>query len=107
MTKLAKLLRPVLQPLWALAALLPLAAGAQAPYPDRPIRILTPYEPGSLVDSTTRLVAEGLRAELGQNVTVENRTGGMGMYITRVGMVCSHHYFRPAILILNSAAGTY
>lgn len=53
---------------------------AQEAYPsDRTIRIVTPYEPGSLVDVTTRLVADGLRTELGQNVVVENRTGGMGM----------------------------
>lgn len=53
---------------------------AQDAYPtERTIRIVTPYEPGSLVDVTTRLVADGLRAELGQNVVVENRTGGMGM----------------------------
>lgn len=55
------------------------AAQAQGSYPDRPIRILTPYDPGSLVDTTTRLVADGLKAELGQNVIVENRSGGMGM----------------------------
>lgn len=60
-------------------SLLATAASAQATYPDRPIRIVTPYAPGSLVDTTTRMVAEGLRAELGQNVIVENRTGGMGM----------------------------
>ena len=65
-------------------ALMVLAVGttgafAQAAYPDRPIRIVTPYDPGSLVDTTTRMVAEGLKAELGQNVIVENRTGGMGM----------------------------
>jgi tripartite-type tricarboxylate transporter receptor subunit TctC len=61
----------------AAATLSPLA-GAQAAYPDRPIRIVTPYDPGSLVDVTTRLVAEGLKTELGQAVTVENRSGGMG-----------------------------
>ena len=61
----------------AAAALSPLA-GAQTGYPDRPIRIVTPYDPGSLVDVTTRLVAEGLKTELGQAVTVENRSGGMG-----------------------------
>lgn len=61
----------------AAATLSPLA-GAQAAYPDRPIRIVTPYDPGSLVDVTTRLVAEGLKTELGQPVTVENRSGGMG-----------------------------
>lgn len=61
----------------AATALSPLA-GAQTGYPDRPIRIVTPYDPGSLVDVTTRLVAEGLKTELGQAVTVENRSGGMG-----------------------------
>ena len=59
---------------------LPLNAQAQAVYPaERTLRIVTPYAPGSLVDVTTRLVADGLRAELGQNVVVENRTGGTGM----------------------------
>lgn len=59
---------------------LPLTAHAQGAYPaERTLRIVTPYAPGSLVDVTTRLVAEGLRAELGQNVVVENRTGGTGM----------------------------
>lgn len=56
------------------------AVQAQGAYPmERTIRIVTPYDPGSLVDVTTRLVAEGLKTELGQNVVVENRTGGMGM----------------------------
>lgn len=57
----------------------PMASHGQAAYPDRPIRIVTPYDPGSLVDTTTRVVAEGLKAELGQTVTVENRSGGMGI----------------------------
>lgn len=56
-----------------------LGAHAQGAYPDHPIRIVTPYDPGSLVDTTTRIVADGLKAELGQNVIVENRSGGMGM----------------------------
>lgn len=66
----------------AMAALCCVAATAQAQsvYPsEKTIRIVTPYDPGSLVDVTTRLVAEGLKTELGQNVVVENRSGGMGM----------------------------
>lgn len=55
------------------------AAWAQSTYPERAIRIVTPYDPGSMVDVTTRLVAEGLSKRLGQSVVVENRTGGMGM----------------------------
>lgn len=66
---------------WAGACVVVAAFGAQAQgaYPERPIRIVTPYDPGSLVDTTTRIVADGLKAELGQNVIVENRSGGMGM----------------------------
>ena len=71
--------RALIATLAATAALCTLPAWGQAAWPDRPIRILTPYDPGSLVDTTTRLVAEGLKAELGQNVLVENRSGGMGM----------------------------
>lgn len=55
------------------------SAWAQASYPERSIRIVTPYDPGSMVDATTRLVADGLSKRLGQPVVVENRTGGMGM----------------------------
>lgn len=54
-------------------------AWAQGTYPERTIRIVTPYDPGSMVDATTRLVADGLSKRLGQPVVVENRTGGMGM----------------------------
>lgn len=61
------------------AALTAGPAWPQAAYPEHAIRIVTPYDPGSLVDATTRLVAEGLKAELGQNVVVENRSGAMGM----------------------------
>ncbi len=61
------------------AALAAAGAWAQPGYPEKTIRIVTPYDPGSLVDTTTRLVADGLKAELGQNVIVENRSGGMGM----------------------------
>lgn len=71
--------RVLLATLATTAALYTAPSWGQAAWPDRPIRILTPYDPGSLVDTTTRLVAEGLKAELGQNVLVENRSGGMGM----------------------------
>lgn len=61
----------------ALAAIATLAT-AQG-YPERTIRIVTPYDPGSVVDSTTRMVAEGLSRKLGQPIVVENRSGGYGI----------------------------
>lgn len=71
--------RPLARLAAACAVFAAFGVAAQVTYPDRPIRIVTPYDPGSLVDTTTRIVAEGLKAELGQNVIVENRSGGMGM----------------------------
>lgn len=53
-------------------------AGSAFAWPDRTIRIVTPYDPGSMVDATTRAVAEGLSQKLGQTIIVENRSGAMG-----------------------------
>src|SRR4051794_37381691 len=60
-------------------ALTNLGARAQAAYPDRPIRLLVPYAAGGGQDITARLIAEPLRAALGQPIVVENRSGASGM----------------------------
>lgn len=56
-------------------------AGAQQ-YPVRPITLLCWSAPGSPVDLYARMMAKLLAAELGQNVVVENRTGGSGIIMT-------------------------
>ncbi|MBM3529673.1 MAG: tripartite tricarboxylate transporter substrate binding protein [Alphaproteobacteria bacterium] len=55
------------------------AAVAQAPYPNRPIRVLIPYGPGGLTDVVARHYAERLRTVLGQNVIVDNKPGASGI----------------------------
>ena len=50
-------------------------AFAQTP-PDGVVRIVNPYAPGGPSDTIVRLLAEGLSAELGQRVIVENKPGG-------------------------------
>lgn len=57
------------------------AAQAQttAPYPNKPIRFVVGFSPGSSIDTVARIVAEHLKTRLGQPVTVDNRTGANGM----------------------------
>lgn len=48
-------------------------------YPSRPIRFLLPFSAGSGPDVTSRFILKGVGDRLGQNVTVENRVGAVGM----------------------------
>ena len=45
-------------------------------FPDRPIRFIVPYSAGGGVDTTARVIAEGLTKRIGQSVVVENKPGG-------------------------------
>lgn len=47
-------------------------------YPDRPIRLFSPYPPGATNDNTARIMGQALTRRLGQPVVVENRAGGGG-----------------------------
>ncbi len=53
----------------------PLAATAQAAYPDKPLRIMVGASPGGGTDILARLLAEKFGAALKQPVVVENRPG--------------------------------
>jgi tripartite-type tricarboxylate transporter receptor subunit TctC len=59
-----------------LAAALPAAAQT---YPARPITLIVPWGAGGGTDATARIVGSLLEKELGQPVTVVNRTGGSGV----------------------------
>jgi tripartite-type tricarboxylate transporter receptor subunit TctC len=57
---------------------LTLPAGLQAQgFPNRPVTLIVPFPPGGSTDTTARIMAERMRAPLGQTVVVEN-IGGAG-----------------------------
>lgn len=59
-------------------AVAPLAAVAQADWPQRPVRMLVGFGPGGGTDIVARIVAPALGDALGQPVVVENRPGAGG-----------------------------
>ena len=64
-----------------LASLLSIAAApvaAQSDWPNRPIRIVVPYGPGSSPDVLVRIFSDQLSQRLGQPVVVDNRPGAGG-----------------------------
>ena len=61
--------------------LAPRAAGAQdsaANFPNHPIRVIVCVPAGGGVDTFTRIVTDKMRAELGQPLAVENKSGAAG-----------------------------
>ena len=62
------------------AAAFAFAAGAaHAAWPERPITLIVPWGAGGGTDATARIIGSLLEKELGQPVTVVNRTGGSGV----------------------------
>jgi tripartite-type tricarboxylate transporter receptor subunit TctC len=107
-------LSPQPRSVWALALACvlsfaaPLAAQAQAAYPDKPIRFVVPYPPGGGTDVVARIVQPRLQALLGQNIVIDNRGGAGGSLGTEnvakaqpdgytVLFTLSSHTINPAI----------
>ena len=72
LTRRATLAAPLAAPFAALGA------RAQSPYPTRPVTVTVPWAAGGTTDILARILAEPLRAALGQPVVVENRSGASG-----------------------------
>lgn len=67
---------PLLLGAWSLAAY---AQQRPSGYPDRPIRLVVPANPGSLTDPVARVLAEEMKRRTGQGWNVDNRPGAGGI----------------------------
>jgi tripartite-type tricarboxylate transporter receptor subunit TctC len=71
---------PIIPIIAVAAALLAVDPPAAAqPWPGRPMTMVVPFAAGGASDAIARILAQGLRMELGQSVVVENVGGAGGM----------------------------
>lgn len=93
--------------LLALAGCGLLVGAASAPtyaqtYPQRPIKAIVPYAAGGFSDQVSRIVAEAMSRNLGQQIVIENRAGGGG----RIGSEAASKMTPDGYQILMTTNGT-
>ena len=100
--------------LGAALALMATSASAQAQsYPNRPVKIVTPFAAGGAIDVLTRVIAERMAVQLGQPVVVDAKPGastiigadivakspadGYTLLLTTSGTLISNVIFQPRL----------
>ena len=83
------------------AALIGADASAQADYPNKPIRLISPFAPGGSTTFTARLIGQQLTEAWGQQVVVDNRAGANTVIGTRLAVTSPADGY--TLLIMSSA----
>jgi tripartite-type tricarboxylate transporter receptor subunit TctC len=81
-------------------------AAAQA-YPERPVRLIVGFPPGTATDADGRLIAQWLSEHLGQQVIVDNRTGaGTNIAVETVTRATPDGYTLLMVTVTNAVNAT-
>ena len=70
--------RTALISMTCMALLAPWNANAQGAYPNKPIRVIVPFAPGSTTDIIARAISDKMSQSMGQALVIENRGGASG-----------------------------
>ena len=71
-------------------------------YPQRPLRLIAPFPPGGGVDFLARIIGQKLSESWGQQVVIDNRSGGSGV----IGMEIAARAAPDGYTLLMSEVGT-
>src|SRR6202051_4307120 len=63
---------------WLTLFAAPGAGSAQESFPNRPVRIVIPYSPGSVADVFARIVGQNMAAQWNGSIVVESKSGANG-----------------------------
>src|SRR5512137_1090230 len=74
---------------------------AQTKYPSRPIQLICPWGAGGGTDRVARMLAVLLEKDLGQPVTVVNRTGGGGAVGHTAGATAAPDGYTTTIITIE------
>lgn len=88
-----------------LFGVLPAAPALAQAWPAKPIRMVIPYPAGGSVDLSGRRLVEDLGAELGQPVTVDNRSGANGIIGTDAVAKAAPDGYTLLVSTLSAHAG--
>ena len=86
----------------AAAVLLMPALTLAQEYPQRPLRLIAPFPPGGGVDFLARIIGQKLSESWGQQVVIDNRSGGSGV----IGMEIAARAAPDGYTLLMSEVGT-
>lgn len=78
------------------------AQDRETAYPNRPLRLIAPFPPGGGVDFISRILGQKLTDRWGQQIVVDNRSGGSGI----IGMEMAARAAPDGYTLLMTEVGT-
>ncbi|MCW5643574.1 MAG: tripartite tricarboxylate transporter substrate binding protein [Rhodoferax sp.] len=55
-------------------------------FPDKPVRVITPFSPGNTLDTALRVMSEEFKKSTGQHLLIDNKPGGSGLIAAQAAM---------------------